>query len=153
VVLEYPGVSGPVTLEVRPEEVSRLESAKSFVRAEYYGPGERRPRQFTVAAEDFDALAPDCDMQGLLERVLIETAAERSRGAGGGRQPSCGGRRGGRKNYATLEHAGSPHRGRITEAEKELVRNNLEQINRRLHDTGEREIDPNDPTMRERYGL
>jgi hypothetical protein len=30
------------------------------------------------------------------------------------------------------------------------VRNNLEQINRRLHDTGEREIDP---TMRERYGL
>jgi hypothetical protein len=51
------------------------------------------------------------------------------------------------------EHAGEPHRGRITEAEKELVRGNLEQINARLRQVGLREIDPNDPTMRERYGL
>ena len=48
---------------------------------------------------------------------------------------------------------GQPHRGRITEAEKELVRGNLEQINTRLRQAGLREIDPNDPTMRERYGL
>jgi hypothetical protein len=29
----------------------------------------------------------------------------------------------------------------------------LEQINTRLRQPGLREIDPNDPTMRERYGL
>jgi hypothetical protein len=52
-----------------------------------------------------------------------------------------------------LEHAGEPHHGRITEAEKELVRNNLDQINQRPRERGMREIDPSDPTMRERYGL
>src|SRR6266498_2141826 len=54
---------------------------------------------------------------------------------------------------AILEHAGEPHRGRITEAEKELVRSHLEQINKRLSEGGLREIDPGDPTMKERYGL
>jgi hypothetical protein len=52
-----------------------------------------------------------------------------------------------------LEHAGEPHRGRITEAEKELVRKHLDQINTRLREAGLREIDPSDPTMRDRYGL
>jgi hypothetical protein len=56
-------------------------------------------------------------------------------------------------NYASLEHAGEPHRGRITDAEKELVRGNLEKINKRLREAGLREIDPSDPTMKERYGL
>ena len=56
-------------------------------------------------------------------------------------------------NYATLEHAGEPHRGRITEAEKELVRDNLDKVNRRLREDGMREIDPSDQTMRDRYGL
>jgi hypothetical protein len=34
-----------------------------------------------------------------------------------------------------------------------LVRGNLEEINAPLRQAGLREIDPNDPTMRERYGL
>jgi hypothetical protein len=46
---------------------------------------------------------------------------------------------------------GEPHRGRITQAEKDLVRDNLEQINKRLRQSGLREIDPADPTMRDRY--
>jgi hypothetical protein len=28
-------------------------------------------------------------------------------------------------DYATLEHAGKPHRGKTTDAEKEITRNNL----------------------------
>jgi hypothetical protein len=58
-----------------------------------------------------------------------------------------------RLDYTTLEHAGRPHRGRITEGEKETVRNNLDKINKRLRDEGQREIDPNDSTMKDRYGL
>src|SRR5829696_2817334 len=42
---------------------------------------------------------------------------------------------------------------RITDAEKGLVRGNLDKINRRLRDQGMREIDPSDPAMKERYGL
>jgi hypothetical protein len=33
------------------------------------------------------------------------------------------------------------------------VRTHLEEVNRRLRDHGEREIDPNDPDMKKRYGL
>jgi hypothetical protein len=33
------------------------------------------------------------------------------------------------------------------------VRDNLEQVNKRLRQSGLREIDPADPTMRDRYGL
>jgi hypothetical protein len=51
------------------------------------------------------------------------------------------------------EHAGEPHRGRITEAEKSYVREHLDQVNKRLRGKGMRTIDANDPTMRERYGL
>ncbi len=33
------------------------------------------------------------------------------------------------------------------------MRSHLEQINKRLSEGGLREIDPGDPTMKERYGL
>ena len=81
VVLEYPGISGPVTLEVRPDEVAKLEGADRFVRVAYYQPGERQPRLLTLPVEQFDALAPDRDMEGLLRRVLSESAGERGRPA------------------------------------------------------------------------
>jgi hypothetical protein len=58
-----------------------------------------------------------------------------------------------RIDYTSSEHAGEPHRGRITDAEKEYVRNNLEEVNARLERDGYRTIDPNDPKMAERYGL
>jgi len=156
VVLEHPDVGEPATLEVFPDEVADLKSAERLVRLEYYPPGERRAQQLTVTADQFNALAGDEDMRALLVRA-ITTAHERR---GEGAQPARRQRRGaaggsgrGKVNYATLEHAGEPHRGRITEAEKELVRNNLEAVNQRLRESGMREIDPSDPTMRERYGL
>jgi hypothetical protein len=155
VVLEHPDIGESATLEVFPDEVADLQSAERLVRLEYYAPGERRAQQFTVTADQFNALAKGEDMRALLVRV-ITTAHE---GRGEGAQPARRQRRGtdgsgrGKVNYATLEHAGEPHRGRITEAEKELVRNNLDQINQRLRESGMREIDPSDTTMRDRYGL
>lgn len=56
-------------------------------------------------------------------------------------------------DYGTLEHAGTPHRGRTTEAEAELVRNNLDEINERLKAGGHPEIDPNDEKAKKRYGF
>jgi hypothetical protein len=56
-------------------------------------------------------------------------------------------------NYDTLEHAGEPHKGRITEAERELVRDHLDAINERLVTQGLRTIDPGDPEHAARYGL
>ena len=155
VVLEHPDIGEPATLEVFPDEVADLQSAERLVRLEYYAPGERRAQQLTVSADQFNALVKGEDMRALLVRAI--TAAHERRGEGA--QPVRRQRRGaggsgrGKVNYATLEHAGEPHRGRLTEAEKELVRNNLEEVNRRLRESGMREFDPADPTMRERYGL
>ena len=106
-----------------------------------------------VSLDDFNLLAGAGVMESAVQDALIAKHRSRPRSGGGG-GASAGGRSGrGKVNYATLEHAGEPHRGRITEAEKELVRKNLDQINRRLRDSGLREIDPSDQAMRDRYGL
>lgn len=59
----------------------------------------------------------------------------------------------GRVDYASMEHAGEVHRGRVTEAEAEIVRNNLEAVNARLTSQGRPVIDSEDPVMKKRYGF
>jgi hypothetical protein len=63
------------------------------------------------------------------------------------------GSRGDRLDYATLEHAGKPHKGKVTDTEKQLVRDHLDEINLRLADQGLRTISVADPDHVERYGL
>jgi len=156
VVLEHPDIGEPATLEVFPDEVADLQSAERLVRVEYYAPGSAKAQQFTVPADQFNVLAKDGDMRALLVQAITEEHERRGKtapAARGQRRGAGAGTGRGKINYATLEHAGEPHRGRITEAEKELVRGNLDQINQRLRESGVREIDPSDPTMRDRYGL
>ena len=99
-----------------------------------------------------------------MNTVLMQAIAEehQARGTGEaaprrrGRRPSGDeqpARRGGKTNYASLEHAGEPHRGRITEAEKQIVREHLDEMNQHLSQQGMRTIDPSDPEMQKRYGL
>ena len=153
VVHEHPEYADlPVTLQVLPEEVESLQGASRFVTVEWIAPGARRGERMVVSLDDFNLLAGAGVMESAVQDALIAKHRSRPRSGGGG--SASAGRSGrGKVNYATLEHAGEPHRGRITEAEKELVRNNLDQINRRLRDAGLREIDPSDQAMRDRYGL
>ena len=71
---------------------------------------------------------------------------------GRGRRRQTGERRA-RVDYTSPEHAGEPHRGTISEAEKAYVRDHLDEVNERLRGQGIREIDPTDPELAERYGL
>jgi len=158
VVHEHPEYADlPVTLEVLPEEVETLQGASRFVTVEWIAPGARKGERMVVSLDDFNLLAGPGVMESAVQDALITKHRSRPRAAaaaGGGSASSGSGRSGrGKVNYATLEHAGEPHRGRITEAEKELVRKNLDQVNRRLRDAGQREIDPSDQAMRDRYGL
>jgi hypothetical protein len=152
IVHEHPKYNGPITLEVLPDEIGELPEDEAYVRIEYIEPGSGTGRRAILSVERFNKLASSGDMNA----ILMEAVAERQ---GRGQQetprrPRAAGRTTrGKINYASLEHAGEPHRGRITEAEKELVRNNLDKVNRRLRDAGLREIDPKDQTMRDRYGL
>jgi hypothetical protein len=153
VVLDHPEYADlPVTLEVLPEEIESLQGASRFVTVEWVAPGARKGERLVVSLDDFNLLAGAGVMESAVQDALIAKHRSRPRSGGGG--GSASGRSGrGKVNYATLEHAGEPHRGRITEAEKELVRKNLDRVNRRLRDAGLREIDPSDQAMRDRYGL
>jgi hypothetical protein len=153
VIHEHPEYADlPVTLEVLPKEVESLQGASRFVTVEWIAPGARRGERLTVSLDDFNLLASPGVMESAIQDALIAKHRSRPRASGGGTSATSRSGRG-KVNYATLEHAGEPHRGRITEAEKQLVRDNLDTVNRRLRDAGQREIDPSDPAMRDRYGL
>ena len=144
VVLEHPDlVAGPVRLEALPTEIESIDDAALDVAVveihDSLGGGE--PRRVVLTAGEFDALATDVPMAQLLR------TAERVRPA---RTPRKGTDR---PDYATLEHAGKPHRGRVTDEEAQLVRNHLDEINKRLADEGVRQIDPADPAYADRYGF
>jgi hypothetical protein len=104
------------------------------------------PRRVVIEADVFDKLATENPMSALL---ISARPARRS-----SRAPANGGSRGGdRLDYATLEHAGKPHKGKITDTEKQLVREHLTEINERLTRQGLRTISLTDPDHVERYGL
>jgi hypothetical protein len=149
VIHEHPQYQGPITLDVLPDEIGELPETESYVRIEVVQPGDRSGQKALLSLDHFNKLAAGKDMNAVL---LEAVAAQRGQKEAPRRRQTRAASRG-KVNYATLEHAGEPHRGRITEAEKEIVRDNLEAINKRLAREGKRTIDPGDPTMRERYGL
>lgn len=152
VIHEHPVFQGPIKLDVLPDEIGELPESERYVSIEVVQPGDRSGQKALISLDQFNKLAGGADMNAIVREVVAAQAQPASSepkrrtrgGAGTGR---------GKVNYATLEHAGEPHRGRITEAEKELVRANLDKVNKRLREAGKREIDPNDQTMRDRYGL
>jgi hypothetical protein len=153
VILEHPQYQGRIELDVLPDEIGELPENDTYVSIEVIQPGDRSGQRRLISLDRFNAMAGGADMNAIvMNAVAAQTPASTSQPR---RQTSRGRASGGRSkiNYATREHAGEPHRGRITEAEKELVRDNLDEVNKRLRDAGQREIDPNDSTMRDRYGL
>ncbi len=156
VVEEHPDITESVTLEVLPSEVEeQLPEEQNYVRGTYYPSPESGGviRSFIMAVEDFNNLSQREDMITVLQNALKEQQEQddKRRSRRGGRRAT--GQRRQRRDFTSPEHAGEPHRGRITDAEKEYVRNNLEEVNKRLAAQGIREIDPTDPEMIERYGL
>jgi hypothetical protein len=155
IVRQHPDFTQVITLDVLPDEIGELPESETYVEVEFVQPGDSSGQRATLTVDQFNKLGGSKDMKAILTRAL-----EEQRQTGAPEAPSPRRRRQGgatpsrsKTNYASLEHAGEPHRGRITDAEKELVRNNLDKINKRLREAGMREIDPNDTTMKERYGL
>jgi hypothetical protein len=143
VVLEHPDlVAGPVRLEAEPIEVESIDDAALDVAIVEIHDGQDgdEPRRVVLTASEFDSLATDVPMAQLLR------TAERVR-------PAKAARKAERPDYATIEYAGRPHRGRVTDEEARLVREHLDDINKRLADEGIRQIDPADPEHATRYGF
>ncbi|MEH0974019.1 hypothetical protein V6U77_23095 [Micromonospora sp. CPCC 205546] len=143
VVLEHPDlVAGPVRLDATPAEVEHIDDAALDVAVvevhDRHGDGE--PRRVVLTASEFDAMATDVPMAQLLKTAERVRPPKARKGAE-------------RIDYATIEHAGRPHRGRVTEEESRLVRERLDEVNKRLADAGIRQVDPTDPEHAARYGF
>ena len=144
VVCEHPGLAGgPVEIEAMLGEAGAIEAAALPVAVvEIHLPGDDQPRRVTLEADAFDKLATDRPMSELL--AAARPARRSSRPAAP---------RDTRIDYATLEHAGKPHKGKTTDEEKRLVREHFDQINERLAAQDLRTISRTDPEHVERYGL
>jgi hypothetical protein len=141
VIRDHPDLDGPaVYLEALPNEVTALGKASvPMVTVEWQPPAGGEPETFALPLADFDKLAKIGPTSKLLDGA-----------------PRAGGRRssGGEDiNYATLENAGRPHRGRISPEEAAFVRDNLEAVNERLRAEGKRLIDPSNKEHKEQYGF
>jgi hypothetical protein len=148
VIHEHPDlVGGPVEIDVLGDEALDVEkTAVPVAVLDLYLPGEEEPRRVTVPAEDFDKAATDSPMTELLAAARPARRASRS-------AASAPVRTGSAASYATLETAGRPHKGRITEAEQRFVREHFDAVNERLAAEGLRPIDLDDPVHIERYDL
>jgi hypothetical protein len=156
VIHEHPELGdGPVEIEVLADEAKVIEKAALRVAmVEIYLPGEDEPRRVAMDAEAFDKLATERPMAELLIQAPRARVAKRaSRSASGTVTPPAGAAVKGDRDYATLEHAGKPHRGKTTDEEKALVREHFDEINDRLAAEGLRTISLDDPEHVERYGL
>ncbi|MGH3914508.1 MAG: hypothetical protein ACRDTC_14055 [Pseudonocardiaceae bacterium] len=146
VVEQHPALeNGPVEIEAAADEIEPIrKGALSVVSLKLYQGDGSEPETATMEIEAFNKLAGDMDMTDIVRRA----------------QPACPPRRQSpvasmtkKLDYSTLEHAGKPHRGKITDTEKEIVRNHLAAINDQLKSEGIRTIDLNNAEHVARYGL
>jgi hypothetical protein len=147
VVHEHPELTdSPIEIEALTDEARAIEKAGVPVAiVDIYFPGDGQPRRVALEAGVFDQLATDKPMSELLATARPARRAPRSAAAPAARED--------RVNYASLEHAGKPHKGKTTDAEKQLVRDHLDEINERLAAQDLRTISLADPEHVERYGL
>ena len=161
VVHDHPELGdSPVEFEALTDEAKVIEKAALRVAiVELHVPGEDEPRRVVIDAATFDALATDTPMNELLITARPARPARRATKTTSGAASSTsnsnsGGNSGSvRVNYATLEHAGEPHKGKTTDLEKQLVHDHFDEINDRLVAQGLRTISLADPEHVERYGL
>ena len=147
VIHEHPELGdGPVEIEALTGEAEAIEQAALRVAViDLYLPDDIVPRRIVLEADAFDKLASQNPMEELLGSARPIRRASR---------PLAGGSsRGDRPDYATLEHAGKPHKGKVTDTEKALVRDHIDEINQRLAGQGLRTISLTDPDHVERYDL
>lgn len=154
VISGHPDTSGDVELDVSSDEVANLESVSiELINLTIYEPNAR-PRQVVLDRGSFGSAFKGTDVETSLKNARRTTTSTSTRQQPTKRRASSGSgasAKGDRVDYGTLEHAGELHRGRVTEVEAKLVRENLDEINKRLELEGRPTIDPKDPKHKKRY--
>ncbi len=138
---------GPVELDVLSDEAEQIfKSGLDVVILQLHRGGEIQT--VIMDTDEFNGLATD--MEKIIHEAEPANSPPRKQASAASSSSSSTTEK---TDYASLEHAGTPHRGKTTEAEKETVRGNLDAINERLKRDGVRTIDLNNPEHVSRYGL
>jgi hypothetical protein len=147
VVEKHPALeNGPIEIEISSEEAGPIRGgALEVVSLKLYRGDGSEPEIITMEIEAFNKLAGDMDMADVIHRARPAYAPRKQTKPAPAATDKL--------DYASLEHAGKPHRGKTTDAEKEIVRSNLDKINERLERDGLRTIKLDDAEMVARYGL
>ncbi|MQS15862.1 hypothetical protein F7Q99_27270 [Streptomyces kaniharaensis] len=147
VVRQHPDLEdGPVEIEALADELTSVEElALDLVTIELHYPDADEPETVVLEAEAFNQLASATPMAEVLRGAQRVARTVPSQAAPASAKE--------RVNYASLEHAGRPHKGRTTDAEKQLVQKHLDEINERLTAEGIRTIDLSNAEHVARYGL
>lgn len=148
VVEQHPALrDGPVEIEATQDEVDPIrKGALSVVSLKLYQGNGSEPEVVMMEIDAFNNLASSMDMADIIRRA--EPAYPPRKRARPAPAPTID-----KLDYSVLEHAGKPHRGKATEAEKETVRSNLAAINDRLERDGVRTIELDNAEHVARYGL
>jgi hypothetical protein len=148
VVEQHPALeNGPVEIEASLDEVEPIrKGALSLVTVKLYQGDGSEPETVTMEIEEFNNLAGGLDMDDVIRRAgPAYPPRKQARSVPASAVEKL--------DYSALEHAGKPHRGKTTDAEKETVRGNLAVINERLKSDGIRTIDLSNAEHVTRYGL
>jgi hypothetical protein len=140
-VIEHPALKGgPVVLDAQTSELKAVEKHQLEV-AIFETAISGNVSRHVMLVTNFDALAKNGDMNHIVaEAASVKPVKAKTTN-------------GERVNYATLEHCGELHRGKITEEEARLVRENQERASANREAQGHGAIDFSDPRERQRYGL
>lgn len=152
VVVLMPDAGYPVELDVTVEEAAKFANTSLRLAEVTVHEPNKPARKVQIESKNLDKLFTGVkDFEALLStarRAQSEAPARRGRGPAKAAVP-----KGDKVNYATPEHCGELHRGRVTEEEARLVRENpgRASINRKRQT--DKEIDWDDPAEKKRYGL
>jgi hypothetical protein len=146
VVEQHPALeNGPVEIEAAADEVEPIrKGALSVVILQLYQDKGAEPQTITMEIEAFNNLAGDRDMADIIRRAQPAYPPRKQAASASAAK---------KVDYSALERAGRPHRGKVTDAEKETVRNNLAAVNDQLRRDGIRTIDLDNAEQVARYGL
>jgi hypothetical protein len=151
VVVKHPDQIQPLELDISTDEAGKLvNTTLRLVELQVFEPN-KPPRTVQMETKVLDKLFDGVDFDKVLEAARV---APLSKAAPATRKTSAPKAAAGDKiDYTSPDHYGQLHRGRLTDQEKELVKNNMEQASRNREAQTGNPINWDDPKERSRYGF
>lgn len=154
VVVKHPDFPTTLELDVTAEEADKFRNtALRMVTVTIYAP-DVPPREAMIETKTLDKLFTGVDFNKVLEgarkaELSPAGAPRRGRPARAAAAPKSGDK----PDYTAPDRYGQLHRGRITDEESRLVRENPDQASKNREVQGHPPIDWNDAKEKARYGL